>query len=405
MANEFEKQIEQYFPGNIREKTNIKEFREGITDLLVNFRDNINEFKYFLDPTLVGDDHLGHLGSQLNLNFPKGVSEQKRRIQIRDAVFSYRSGGTERSLKRIFKLIGWDVNVDYCWVKNPTSTDITPPIGPGVVIFGNEFISLVDGKLYVNLYDDFGNTYSNKTIYGENYSSGVPGTMIRIPYIRLTVNNTDYGNLTQDYVDPTTGVSYSYTESEEFKIIEETIRFLLDEGRPANIVIYDLVTFEFVEDHITFPAKDDTTTAVPEKKIAYDGSFVYGVEIDPYNFGEFYDIQVYGDTAQRITTPPVRIVERYYSVGSVGVMDYVPVRYDVDLRVELSNETLLNIEWTNSDRQSIANGTATWYNLIQISGILVGGIYLTNLKYARAVRLNILTPSTTTQTYLKVTQL
>jgi len=420
--------VNRYFPSNIREKENVEEFQEGIGNILAGFRNSIENMKSFVDPTKITTDFLDKLGAQFDLEFPKGVTEEKRRLQIRDAIFAYRTAGTERALIRLFRLIGWDVNIDYCWTLSPlgaseiqiyydgsviytepsnftyNNTGITPVL-PGGIIFGNEFINPGDGKVYLNAYDDFGNTYNDLSIYGETYGNGDTGIMVKLPYIRLTINETDYGDITQEYIDPITGIPYAYTESEEFSIIEETIRFFLDEGRPANVAVLDLVTFSFKEDHILFGAKDTLTEITPEYSGAYDGTWAYGMPIDPYEFDENYDLFLYGDVSL-LASPPAAVTDDFeYVSGVSGIQQWVPTRDTCDIYLELPTEAIVEVQWSDSPRTVIAAGGGDWYTHTIVNGIAAGGAWVGSQSTVRALRLNITTPSASTNILLRITNL
>lgn len=417
--------INNYFPSYMRTNTDVEQFSNGLTEIFADFKESIDNMQFYLDSEKIKNGLLDTLGNQLALSFPKGTTNYKKKIQIRDAIESYRNSGTERALKRVFRLIGWDVSIDYCWTIDPNGnnniqvyyndtvaySDTTNYVYsdnnidsslPSYIVFGNEYYD-INGKLKVDTYDDFGNTWTDLTVYGESYSNGIPGIMIKLPYIRLTINSTDYDSIASGFIDQNTGKYYSYTESEEFAIIDETIQHFLNEGRPANVVIIDLVSKILFSDIIQNTLADDMLVSSQTFSMAYDGSWAYGIPINPYADGKYYDVPKYGTTVNQVTPAVISTDDFLFGQNVSGAQEFLPTTLDVDINIDLPTESVIEVFWTDSDRYSIAIDNANWYSLTVIDGALAGGSWSSNLTNANAIYIDILTPSTSTDIKLKVT--
>ena len=396
--------IKKYLPSYVRDKTELGEFTDGVGNLLDSFKSAINDMKFYLDPNKIDSSYLDALGNQFDLNFPKGITEDKKRIQIMDAIHTYRSTGTRSALLRIFRLIGWDVTVDELWVVMPGDTvPVGVPVGVGEVIFGEEAFDLSDGKIYANLYDDFGNTYNHIKAKGEKYADGITGTMSKLPYIRITINAQDYGDLTQDYLDPDTDIPYSYTSSEQFSIVQETIKYFLESGRPANVVIYDINTFfRLFEDE--FPTISDSSVLTPFAHGKYDGSSVYGVGLDLVNFDETYELLQFGTEVPIDLAPPTIEVDRTIPAGVSGPQMHLQSRSNAEVVITSAPTVDIVIQTSTSTRKSIAAGTAAW---VDAYTIVAGSPFPFTLAITnvRGVRLNILGAPTISPIVWKVRNL
>ena len=215
------------------------------------------------------------LGSSFGIDFPRNLNEETRRTVVRDIVNIYKKNGTPDTLKWIFKIIGWNVDLQYAWVKNPD--DLLQ--GKESIRYNGEYVydgSISYGELtradldsltftkfvYGNVVDVdegtffFGRdyfdeaefttgdptlfTYQQIPIQGESYPNfrTEPGDpyVASTPYIVLRVTEDDYRLFTEDYVDPETGITYSYTDGERFQIAQELIDYLLfEQGRPVQV--------------------------------------------------------------------------------------------------------------------------------------------------------------------------
>jgi len=108
--------LKTYLP-EIAQNKNTNEFADGVGELLDNFKKEINQQKYLTDYRKLKASLLEYFADHFDMEFPKGLSENKKRIQLRDAIDAYRQTGTEDALLRIFRLIGWEVTIDHVWTK------------------------------------------------------------------------------------------------------------------------------------------------------------------------------------------------------------------------------------------------------------------------------------------------
>ena len=172
------------------------------------------------------------------------------------------------------------------------------------------------------MYDDFGSTWNDLTVYGEKYADGLTGEIAKTPYIRITINSVDYGNLTQEVIDPVTGQHYAYTSGEQFKIIQETINYFFDGARPANIAVLNLTTFlKLLEDQ--FPPLLDNVTIDVALLGRYDRGLMYDVGLDQTIGGDVFELAKYSVSVGFDPTPPVIVIQRNYITGTVGVQQHI----------------------------------------------------------------------------------
>lgn len=246
------------------------------------------------------------LGRSFGIDFPRNLNEETRRTVVRDIVNIYKKNGTPDTLKWIFKIIGWNIDLQYAWVRNPDEL----LQGQERIIYNGQYV--YDGEIsygqknrinldtltftnfaYGNVTDTpngtffFGRDYFDETdfetgdptaftyqqipIQGESYPNFrvEPGDtyVASTPYVVLRVTEDDYRLFTEDYVDPETGTNYSYTEGERFQIAQELIDYLLfEQGRPVQVRVI-LISVQRDSDEIP-PLIDadyqETWTAVPD---------------------------------------------------------------------------------------------------------------------------------------------
>lgn len=342
----------------------------GIGQYLDEIKDEINERKYITDGTKLRSGLLDIFAQQFDIDFPKAISETKKRIQLRDAIDAYRQTGTEDALLRIFRLIGWEVKIDHVWtIYDGAETNI--PLTTGQFIFGKEVFDTTTGKFFVDLYDDFGNTYQKVPYYGENYPDGINGQVIKTPYIRIVINQSDYSDYVSDYTDPETGVKYTYTNTEQFGIITNAIEYFLNEGRPANVAILDMLTFVNLLPE-TVPVPTDICVPVPcVNPGEYNGEFVYNSGMDIGRFGEVYETLKYGPDAPVYIDPTPPDVEfvRSYPIGSSGAQMHIQTRAGKSF-IEVTGSDaadVIEIQVTNTKRLEL-NNIATYFVLQTLTG-------------------------------------
>ena len=410
----YKQKLPELLPDLIK-NTNTKELMTGVGEYLDGIKSDINERKYLTDGTKLKEELLDIFATHFSLEFPKGLSENKKRIQLRDAIDAYRQTGTEDAMLRIFRLIGWDVIIDHVWtiyeegdsvstqwlsgnqVNYSTNTSYTYnslptlPITSGQFIFGNEVFDPSTGKYYVDLYDDFGNTYPKIPYYGETYPNGVTGRVIKTPYIRVRISESDYSDYVRDYIDPETGIKYTYSDTEQFKIISDAIEYFLNEGRPANVAILDILTFVKLNPEIV-PIPNDNIVVTPEFAPKYNGRTIYNVGLDVGRYGDVYQIAKYSQGVGLDASPPDISITRTYSATSNGVMQYIQMRTTNTIVTVTSSDPndVIEVQVSNTERIDL-NTSVAFYTLQSLTG-QVGTYPSISISGHTAVRLNFPNP-------------
>lgn len=425
LENGLKKHLPEAQQGNIV----LDEYLEASGKLLDGLKAAIDNFKHYSDYEKIDSDLLDTFGEQFGINFPRNLADTKKRDMIKDAVKLYKTNGTLKSLTYIFKLIGWDVDVDYYWTLNPaiesdfnyrynggisyvegtsatyTNSGTYSPVGSSGLIFGNE--NIYDNGVYADLYDISGQTYDKWSIVGEYYkedADDVVPKIIKTPYIRINVNQEDYDLFTSDYTDPDTGEVYSYTSSEIFQITQEIINYFLDTSRPANVAIREITTPFVLQDTIDHTIDDSDLVMDSEltSPAIYDGTISYGMEIDRYVLGEVWGGFEYGTTAGSVVESPLDfVINRSYPMGSHGLQPYIPTRKNATLDITVPADATIILYRSENTREKLSQGDYDW--------IIVGSYtnvtnQIVNISDSYAVGINIFDPSESSSIDIEITE-
>jgi phage tail P2-like protein len=263
--------LKKYLPEAQRNSVPLNEFLDAVGELLDGFKTAIDDVQKYNDFQLIEEKHLDNLAKQFNVDFPRNMSVTRKREYIREIISLYRAKGTTKSVQRIFRLIGWDVDIDEYWIVNPVwyqnPTDkytltneqgSSYQIGLYETIVGNTKIYKTD-KIYIDIIDKAGNVYPKKQIYGEPYKVDEEINFVKVPYIRINVKSEDFDLFTSDYVE--NGNLYSYDTSEEFEILSSIKTYLLDKIRPATVAIVEISTPFSLSDTITYTITENSGSA------------------------------------------------------------------------------------------------------------------------------------------------
>jgi len=237
-----EKRLINNLPEHYREHDNVQQLFSALGKYLDELREEIHNVQYYNDWAKNSESNLIRLSEQYGVDLPRNLSRSRRRQVVRDAVSFYQVFGTEPAIRLMFRLIGWDVEIEYIFIES--GQEDQEFIYPADYYFGNDFVDPDDGKIKANVEDQTGKEYNKCKIYGEKYNKDddtLDLELIRCPYIKVTITAEDYDVFTEDYEDDDGNV-YSYTESEQFEIIQSIINYFRDVGRPANVAIIELAT-------------------------------------------------------------------------------------------------------------------------------------------------------------------
>lgn len=381
-------------PEFLKKLSPIEQFLTAAGTLLSQFRDGIERMTTYSDAREIDEDKLDTLGEQFDLSFSRNISVDRKREIIQDAIDIFRTNGTEKALRRIFRLIGWDVELDDIYSLHPDYYGRTQTINKEAVNYAPIAIpenptqselenSFVYGKVkkyedgvYVDLYDEAGVTYPKYHIYGESYKSAKKDdkpVFIKTPYIRIRVKEEDYQLFTDPYVDEN-GNSYVYTDTEKFAITQEAITYFLEQSRPANVVIVDVNTPKSIGetylDETTFPL-DGTVISMAYKNATakYDGTLCYGIPTDRYRLGRSMEVPEYGTETLNVDVPYTYTLHRTYNAGKTGKQEYLPIRKGSSLLLTVPSDAEVRVMMSSSKRIDVQTGDAVWTIQETLSGV------------------------------------
>lgn len=253
----------------------LREYLEAVGELFDEYSAAIENMDHYRDPTKVSEPRLKELASQFALNFPRNLNASLRRIILRDIQGIYQQMGTHDFINWIFRLIGWDVEIEDVWLLNPERFDPKMKTVFGLDDYEGEqapapipdftrrdFTSFMLGEAFTDStgtyfrgkrFFDLEDTYTKNEIVGEYYKPTTkvrtPDKVMKTPYIFVRVSTESYNIFISPYTDPDTGETWEYTTLEFFSVVENILRFFLFENfRTTSIRIIAIVTEQLVSD-------------------------------------------------------------------------------------------------------------------------------------------------------------
>lgn len=465
-------------PSFMQSKTQVQGLMQGIGSFMDQISQAVNAVQYYNDYQNCPLNQLNSFVQQYGITFPSNMGEHNRRTLARDIISFFRANGTERSLKYIFAVAGFQVQLQYAWMKESDILLQVPPPGPYNYIYGQYItigkqyldtinvtnpgtgyttqptviigappaggiqasaIAYVSGGQITNVIvtnpgsgytaapaisfyggggsnaaatstlsqpqrpdgsalfsngcyffgtDTFNQYYYKLPIKNENYPltqntstigtvtnidvtaggtgytsapsvtitgggfstqataqafvnaagnvvsvqitnpgagyTGVPsiafggpgsnavanavlgtGIAVKLPYINVNVTAQSYNALTAPYVDPVTGITYTYSSTEKFALISNILNYFINVVRPANVVIFPPNIGSTFADIIQYVITDEgfTTFASVNAGVKYDGTIAFNVDTDRYLLGETFGGFQYGTNAMTEDTP------------------------------------------------------------------------------------------------------
>lgn len=263
-----------------------------------------------------------------------------------------------------------------------------------------------DGN-YVSLIDATDVSYDRLEILNENYPIAHRTTTnkaLKTPYIRITVTKKDYNLLTADYTDPETGVIYSFTDTERYKITQEVINYFMGQGRPANVVVTEISTPFSLDDVISYlPSDSGFSVTYHDNGWVFDGTVNLDMDTDRYVLGETFTGFNFGNSNLTLeTNPPTVTVNRSYPIGTVGLQPYIATRKNASITLTVPYDAKVNIYSSTNNRVELAKGNYKT-QLISTESSVTNKVISVNNVFA--VMINIITPSKVGSIDFSVTEL
>lgn len=94
----------------------LKEYLEAAGELFDEYVAEIESFDDYRDAAKAPEKRLQQLASQFAFTFPRNLNPELQRAVIRDLQSIYQKMGTMDLINWIFRLIGWDVEIEEAWV-------------------------------------------------------------------------------------------------------------------------------------------------------------------------------------------------------------------------------------------------------------------------------------------------
>lgn len=389
-------------PEFYRSSTVVTQFIEAVGEMFDGFGTAIDDFKTYQDYQTISEKNIENLAGQFDIQFLRNISIDRKREFVSEAVDLYRTNGTEKSLIRVFNLIGWNVQIDYCWIVDPSYYDthadytLVNDIGATTllnkydIIFGEE--KLYGNDVFVDLFASSGNTFPKRPIYGESYEVYAdPVRFMKVPYIKIIITAEDYDLFTKDYVDPSTGKVHSYTTQENYAILEDIREYFLGQSRPTHVAIYSIETPFSLDDTFVLVTTESLAMTHASTGALYDGTLVYGqYNIDRYISGEQMGGFEYGNTTMTyygIGDPaPLESFDRLYDATVAGELPHILMRQNTTLTIDIPSDAIVNLMVTKSNGKIVSQGLHTWQLYVAMngstSGTPIGGNILTGGGFA-----------------------
>jgi hypothetical protein len=269
-------------------KTSVPEFQQGdntMTEFLdasgnflaeaIEAIEHMDNSRGFLDSTVF---NLENNISSRGLDLPPALTEQTKRVIVRDLAEIIRKNGTNDGLKNSLKLLGFNAEVRNAWIQSPIyfrkgfskkiidgsiyRQDITTKILYTDMLYGNEYVT-EDGVFFEGYeYTDVGQTtkLDGVRILGETYKTNEinPNVVSKTPYVIVRFDEGEFNVSVSEYTDPETGDTFVYSTDEEFRLANNVIEYFLSKTfRPTtmriiiNVALHPLLDELVISEELT----------------------------------------------------------------------------------------------------------------------------------------------------------
>lgn len=295
-------------------KKNIPEFQQGnpsldsyldaAGDFLNGIKEAIEHFDYSHDYEQGEEYNIEYSLRGQGLDIPRALPLEIKRFIVRDLQEILIKNGTEDSLKHSLRLIGFNAEIRRGWLPSPRNMRkgfIKDPVTGEMrrydvnkyvyteMLYGTEKVTedgvFFDGYRYNDTFQE--DVIENLPILGETYKT-FPANDVAVsktPYIIVRFEEGDFNVTVEDYVDPETGETYTYSSDEEFRLVNEVIQYFISgQQRPSTIRVIIIVSLQPFEDEFSVEEDYvDTHTYNPDGGDEYDeniGAFQSVTQVD-----------------------------------------------------------------------------------------------------------------------------
>lgn len=239
------------------------EFLDGTKEAIENI-DNIHDYKnstpYFFENTLKDRGYA----------IPSRIREDTKRRVLRDLAEIHKKNGTLEGIIHAVRMAGLTPEIRVGWIPSPRAIRQGRIIDPVTreerpydinryvytdLLYG-DVISTEDGVFFEGYrYED--NFNEDKigplAIFGERYAKTPdnPVPVAKSPYIIVKFQEGNKTIVVDPVVDPETGEIFEYSISEEFQLINDSLKyFLVENNRPTTMRIIIIVSLQPVEEEL-----------------------------------------------------------------------------------------------------------------------------------------------------------
>lgn len=349
------KSIPEFQQGN----PSLDSYLDAAGDFLNGIKEAIEHFDYSHDYEKGEEFNIEYSLLGQGLNVPRALPLDVKRTIVRDLQEILIKNGTEDSLIQSLRLIGFNAEIRRGWLPSPRNIRkgfIKDPVTGEMkrydvnkyvyaeMLYGTEKVTengvFFDGYRYQDTFQE--NVIENLPILGETYKTFPPNDVAvsKTPYIIVRFEEGDFNVTVEDYVDPETGETYTFSSDEEFRLVNEVIDYFISgQQRPSTVRVIIVVSLQPFEDFLEFDEEySDTHTYNP------DGGDEYGDEYETMD-DMFVDVRTYAETKVGFAGNPIGINGFYSSPLS----SYVPVNIDE----ESGDRTEVNATDSSSSNETI----------------------------------------------------
>lgn len=249
------------------------EFLDGTKEAIENL-DNLHDYKngtqYFMENSLL----------DRGFAMPSRIDEDTKRRVLRDMAEIHLKTGTLDGILHAVRMAGITPEVRVGWLPSPelvrtgfiqdpvslitSSYDITRYVYTDM-LYGDA-VSTDAGVFFEGYrYNDTDNLelIGPLAIFGERYEDVPtnPVAVAKTPYIIVRFEEGNATLVTDPEIDPETGEIYEYSTSEQFELLNETLKYFLSENnRPTTMRIIIIVSQMPLDDEMTISETDYTDT-------------------------------------------------------------------------------------------------------------------------------------------------
>ena len=394
-------------PEFLRDSDLLTEYTEVAGEFLGDAKEAIEHFDYSHDYQNGTTFNVVNSLHDKGIVIPTGLELSKLRTVLRDSAHLIIKKGTFDELKFALNLIGVSSFTNEGWLPAPEQLRVGKMVDFDThqlytydinrliytkLLYG-DVVATEDGLFFEGYeYSDFSknNKIGPLPILGERYENhpNVPFSVAKTPYVVVKIGDLDYDVDEATYTDPDTGNVYTYSNSEQFRTLNNVIGyFLYGDNRPTNqrIVVISslqpiieeiLIEEEYTDTHTyTTDGGDDVSDSVGinSETITISGSYTIDRLVVGDNIIIGYDSPMYSQFSPiRIDTVSDYANATVNELNTVGGIQHTTLyKADEGHTIPLFPNTVVNFTAPSDSSILVFDN-----NDLIIETILPGAIYI-----------------------------